>query len=76
MLSDILSFSFYSNPNSDPHTMSIDLTFSTGLRTQLQNHHSDALIDPESLTKNPYLKYCSSIFSKSLEITQNDVSAN
>ena len=52
MLSDILSFSSYSTPTSDPHTAWIDPTFSTCLRTQLQNHYSDALSDLESLTKN------------------------
>ena len=46
MLSDLLSFSSYSTPTSDLHTTWIDSTFSTCLRTQLQNRYFDALNDP------------------------------
>ena len=69
MLSDILSFSSYFTPTSDPHTIWINSTFSTRLRTQVQNLYSDALNDTESLTKilpQVYLKH----LSHSLETTQ------
>ena len=46
VLSYLLSFSFYSTPTRDPHTSYIDSTFSTCLRTQLQNRYFDALNDP------------------------------
>ena len=51
MLSDLLSFSSYSTPTSDPHTAWIASTFSTRLCTQLQNLYLDALNDTESLIK-------------------------
>ena len=51
MLSNLLSFSFYSTPPSDLHITWIDSTFSTCLCTQLQNLYSDALNNTNSLTK-------------------------
>ena len=70
MLSDLLSFSFYSTPTSDLQTTWIDSTFSTCLCTHLQNHYFDALSDPESLTKTTYHKSSSSIFSKGLDYSK------
>ena len=66
ILFDLLSFSLYSTPTSDMHTAWTDLTFSTYLCTQLQNHYSDAPSNPESLTKISYLNSSSRVFSKSL----------
>ena len=51
MLSDLLSFSFYSTSPSDPHIAWIDSTFPTHLCTQLQNLYSDALNDIKPLTR-------------------------
>ena len=56
MLSNLLSFSSYSNPTSDLHTSWIESTFSTCLRTQLQNLYSDALNDIELLPKTSYFQ--------------------
>ena len=51
----------------NPHTSWIDSTFSTCMHTQLQNQYSNALSDPDSLTKTINFQSSSSVFSKSLE---------